>query len=660
MHAAAGAGPQNPPAGPPAQSYASLWLAGATGIWLLQAWELIALRLLPGTVSLPPLRALAVGLVGAGLWSATFGLLALPEALALRVGQRARRPGARPWRDARRARRASLAGLSLGLALGGVLLGLAADARLGTALALGLGGVCALLAQAAVLLLLPEPAQLAGPLRLPRALLPALILPALAALLLLGLRPGLRVDVASHGLFGRAALATLHEASDFDGDGVPGLFGGDCAPFDASRHPGAADPPGDGLDQDCNGQDASERAPPPAPSADGRLAGSNLVLVTLAGLSAERAAAPDRLLTPALELAASRGLLFERAYAASPLPATALASLLTSRLPDQLELVDARVWPDGRIELQAPDEDVPEGANPLPGAPLHDPWPNLAQVLAQHDYLTMAVASATELSPGGGLLRGFARVDAQALPEVLAGGVASDRAVDAAIQALDEARGRRFFLWLHLPDGDPPYRLHAGTPRFGERWSDRRDGELAFADAQLARLLGALELRGLLSHSVVALLGSHGSAPGTRPGPAALSEGALRVPLLFLLPEQRQGRFAPVVELSDLAPTVLDLLGLPRPASMQGQSLLPILDGLRDERARAEAVATLGRPGRGPRAIVAQDWKLVQHPALGAAQLFHLREDPRERRDRLSSEPRVAEFLLRRLAEWDRRGPPPR
>ena len=166
-------------------------------------------------------------------------------------------------------------------------------------------------------------------------------------------------------------------------------------------------------------------------------------------------------------------------------------------------------------------------------------------------------------------------------------------------------------------------------------------------DTNVGRMLKALERTGQADNTLVIFTSDHGEALGDhgllKKG-CRFYEGLTRVPLLMRLP----GRFPPgrrseaLVELTDIAPTLLELAGLDVPPDMQGRSLLPMLDGkaplgehreyVRCEYYAALPVARHPQPNCGPRATMIRDrrHKLVVYHGTDLGELFDLAEDPWE------------------------------
>src|SRR5206468_277619 len=109
------------------------------------------------------------------------------------------------------------------------------------------------------------------------------------------------------------------------------------------------------------------------------------------------------------------------------------------------------------------------------------------------------------------------------------------------------------------------------------------DAEVASLDESLKALFAALERRGFLSHAVVVLTSDHGEEfadHGSFGHGGTLYNELIRVPLIVVLPGQTTGRrIGDVVSLVDVAPTILDLTGTPRPADFEGRSLRRLLEG---------------------------------------------------------------------------------
>lgn len=223
--------------------------------------------------------------------------------------------------------------------------------------------------------------------------------------------------------------------------------------------------------------------------------------------------------------------------------------------------------------------------------------------------------------------------------------------------------------WFDLyPDDDsvlPPVREddRADTPRFAwylhwylpeprlawlrehRQWRNLVRSYLActsFVDAQIGRLLDALEEAGLADHTVVVVWGDNGWHLGEQgiTGKNTLWERSTRVPLIFSGPGVARGaRCAQPVELLDLYPTLVELGGLtPRP-DLEGLSLVPQLQDARAIRRRPAITSH----NQGNHSIRSERWRFIQY-ADGTEELYDHETDPHEWRN-LAADPRQAEVL---------------
>jgi arylsulfatase A-like enzyme len=209
--------------------------------------------------------------------------------------------------------------------------------------------------------------------------------------------------------------------------------------------------------------------------------------------------------------------------------------------------------------------------------------------------------------------------------------------------------GRPFFV-TYLPiAGHHPYEVPERGPFPGGDDTARYHNALHYADAALGQLLDGLRARGLERNTLVVVFGDHGEAFGEHGGNFGhtlfLYEENLRVPLVVSAPgltldPVRVGR---VVGLIDVAPTVLDLLGLAAPPEYQGRSLLDGEGGM----ALFCTDYTLGllglRDGR---------WKMIHELESGRSQLYDLDDDPGERRDLAGIHPERVEEYRDHLRRW--------
>ncbi len=276
-------------------------------------------------------------------------------------------------------------------------------------------------------------------------------------------------------------------------------------------------------------------------------------------------------------------------------------------------------------------------------------------------YDTAAFVAAFVLHRSFGLDRGFARYDDgpaadAALDQLQHATASADERVGRALRWLQQRRAASprpapFFLWLHLFDPHAPY---APPSDFRARYQGRPyDGEVAFVDSQVARLLAGLERLGAAEQTLVVLTADHGESLGEHgemTHGTLLYDATLRVPLIVRLPRgERAGELrSDAAKLADVAPTLLALAGLAAGKGTEGRDLFAAKGG---EPRQLGAISEAPRRRFGWAPLVAlreAGWKYIAAPR---PELYHLGDDPGERRDRLPDERRRAAELARGARE---------
>jgi arylsulfatase A-like enzyme len=230
----------------------------------------------------------------------------------------------------------------------------------------------------------------------------------------------------------------------------------------------------------------------------------------------------------------------------------------------------------------------------------------------------------------------------------------ADEVVDDAVRWLEHVGPSRFFLWVHLYD---PHRPYEPPEPFRSMYTDPYIGEIAFADAQVGRVLDALERQRRLENTIVVIAGDHGESlgeHGERDHGLFVYESTLRVPLIVRVPGGPRGRVGEVVRLVDVMPTLLDLLRVTAPGT-DGVSLAGLMEG-RDRQLDLEAYSESVYPQRfgwSPlRALREGRFKVIEAPR---PELYDLERDPFETRNLYDERRPLAEALLRRLAVMSHR-----
>jgi arylsulfatase A-like enzyme len=391
----------------------------------------------------------------------------------------------------------------------------------------------------------------------------------------------------------------------------------------------------------------------------------NVILISLDTLRADRLSlyGHHRLTSPRIDAWARRvGVTFRNAVAAAPWTLPSHVSMLTG--------LDA----------------ISHGVNYDFPAPSF--LTMLAEILRQAGYSTVAITGGGFVSPHYGLAQGF---DQYRYWSGAPAGELSEN-VSRVLQWLEAGSDRPFFLFFHTYEIHDPFhprepyasdfdrdarnagirnlktrtdkrppRVEDGfvrewhlqqRPRGSTQWapmsgqqepdiSRRYDSAIAYTDAQLGALLQRVQDVGIEQNTIVVLTSDHGELFGEHglAGHLNLYEENLLVPLVFAMP----GRFAggrivqDQVRSVDILPTVLDLIGLPAQADIDGVSLVPLLEGDRPP-VVPDAWSYAAASNHGVALRVGNRLKYVYNnsawkPVRGSERLYRLDEDPGEKQD---------------------------
>ena len=357
---------------------------------------------------------------------------------------------------------------------------------------------------------------------------------------------------------------------------------------------------------------------------------TNVVVITLDTVRIDRLSPYGfmNVSLPHLERLAREGVVFDEATSPVPLTLPAHTSIFTGLLP--------------------PHHGVRDNA----GAALPDSQTTLAEVLKAHGFRTGAFVGSMVLDPERGLKQGFdeyvgiGKKDARTPEERQrrAGAV-----IDDATQWLGTVGESPFFLWTHIYDAHQPY--DPPEPYRTTYGHNPYVGEIAYADSQIGRLIDALERRHLLDRTAIIVVGDHGESlgeHGERDHGIFLYENVIRVPFIVRAPSVRPNRIGEVVRLTDVMPTVLDLLHVPAPPT-DGVSLVDLMRG-RAHNLGLEAYSESMYPERfgwsSLRAIRDGQYKFIAAPR---PELYDLYDDPFEERNIYETRRATAQKLTNRI-----------
>lgn len=342
-----------------------------------------------------------------------------------------------------------------------------------------------------------------------------------------------------------------------------------------------------------------------------RQAGSkpNVLLITIDTLR------PDRLScygspyvkTPRIDAIAEKGILFERAFAHDPMT-----------LPSHVNIF---------LGMTALAHGVDENSKSI----VAQEFLTLAELLKNAGYETGAFVGAFPVDSRFGLDQGFDVYDDKYPSQPAEGAAYSERTAETTIAPAIEwlsTRSGSWFCWVHLWDPHFPY---SAPEPFASRFEeDPYSGEVAYVDEELGKLFDEIEKMGWFGRTLIILTGDHGEALGEH-GEKTHSyfayNSTIWVPLIIRDPAASASRVKETVSHVDILPTVCDVVGIDKPASLHGDSLEPFLRG-RTRKAAAvyfEAMDAYRNRGWAPlRGIIVDGKKFIDSPI---PELFDLETD---------------------------------
>jgi choline-sulfatase len=352
------------------------------------------------------------------------------------------------------------------------------------------------------------------------------------------------------------------------------------------------------------------------PTAEESIRHLNIIVVTIDTLRPDHlhCYGYQKIETPVLDGLAKNGVLFENAVTQTPLTPPSHASIFTGQNPNVHGVRNT-----GGFILQS-------SARPL------------ARILQEEGWDTGAFVSSAVLKKTFGFNNGFNIYDDQ-MPKPVKGADSREdperrggETVDRAVRWLEQQSGKPYFLWVHLYDPHLPYDPPGA---FKSRYKNEPyDGEIAYADEQVGRLLAAVRKKSAADQTIVSVLSDHGESLGEHgeyTHGIFLYDSTLRIAFMMTGPGVPPGiRVKQQARSIDFLPTMLALLRIKPPANIQGISLVPgfTSGSLPTDISYEETLyPKLSMAWSELRAIRTNRWKYVRAPK---AELYDLAADPRE------------------------------
>jgi len=367
--------------------------------------------------------------------------------------------------------------------------------------------------------------------------------------------------------------------------------------------------------------------------------GRNVLLIIIDTLRADRVGyAGYEIETPNMDFLAEGGTRFTNTSCQYPMTLPSHASIMTSTFPQYHGLKN-----NGYYFLD-------------------ESYTTLAEVMKANGFTTSAFIGAMVLESKFGLAQGFdTYADTFKTPEFLKALEAQNLAEDV----YDSARAwfeynyqKKFFMWVHFYDPHAPY---TPPPPFDQKYSAAPyDGEVAYTDVYVGKLISMLKEKGLLEKTLVVLTSDHGEGLDEHQEVTHgifLYDTTIQVPLIFHCPGVvPEGRIIDrQVRTVDLMPTICDILNIRLLDTLQGSSLLPLMekDSAQGFESYAETYFPLLSNGWSPlKSIRTQNYKYIAAPK---PELYDVAGDPKESKNIVAEKPAVAKDLAAQLQKFEER-----
>jgi choline-sulfatase len=357
----------------------------------------------------------------------------------------------------------------------------------------------------------------------------------------------------------------------------------------------------------------------------------NIILITLDSIRADRMGflGSKAGLTSNLDRLARQSMVFEQAYSQTPLTVVSHATILSGTYPQTHRATEF-------------------------GARLAPTLPFIPDLLQVRGYQTAAFVGTIALDPKNGLAsgfdRGFTLYDAGFRPPQR--GLEKTSADRAAAQVVARANAwlardlkQPFFVWVQLND---PQSASASP----------YNAAVAAADAAVGKLIAALRTAKLYDDGLIMIASDHGQslgAHGEETHGVFLYDETVHVPLLLKFPQNQNAgkRVTARARLVDVAPTILEIAGVPIPSQMQGQSLLRIAKANADQ--PVYSISNFPQQAFGWSSL--ESWRAGKYLYIKAPkpELYDLAADPGATHNLAQTSKATLETIAGQLDAFDRR-----
>jgi arylsulfatase A-like enzyme/Tfp pilus assembly protein PilF len=361
----------------------------------------------------------------------------------------------------------------------------------------------------------------------------------------------------------------------------------------------------------------------------------NVLIITLDTLRADRVGCYgySKAKTPDLDELAKIGVKFENTACQVPLTLPSHVSLFTGLYPNYHQVRDnGSYYLDKRFKT-------------------------LAEIFKEREYNTAAFIGAFPVDSRFGLDQGFDVYDDKFKEEEKFKTFSSERKAEEVFLSFKEwfvkNFNHKFFIWIHYYDPHLPY--EPPSP-YKEQFSDPYDGEVAYTDVYVGEIIDLLKEKDVFEKTLVVVASDHGEGLGEHreiDHGIFLYDTTIKVPLIFCAPQNLPSNeiVSSQVRLIDIFPTVLDLLKIPVSKEVQGESLIPYVEG-REKKDLVSYIETVHPKEMFSwsdlKGIVDGRMKFIDAPK---PELYDLKKDPEEQNNLYQKENQIASRMKKVLDE---------
>jgi len=343
--------------------------------------------------------------------------------------------------------------------------------------------------------------------------------------------------------------------------------------------------------------------------------------------------------TPNIDRLAKDSLFFKDAFSTIPLTLPAHRSMLTGLIPPTHGVHD-------NFEMRLPEEIL-----------------TLPEVLKDNGYTTYGIVSSVVLSSRFGLDQGFDVFDdafVEQAEDIIVAEQNGAETTEHAIKWLTDNSDKKKFMFIHYYD---PHTSYAPPEPFRKQFRHPYDGEIAFTDHCVGRVIDKLKSLKLYDDALIVITGDHGEMlfeHNESTHSFYIYQSAIRVPLMFKLPQDAYCvKITEPCSIIDITPTIIALAGIGIPEKMQGIDLLTLArntgkptsgsGNIVDKRALySESLTPTKYNGNSLLSVVSGDWHYIQ---TTKPEIYNRIKDPGETDNLIVKEAKRARIMQFQLKE---------